>query len=310
MRGFATHPSETTSRCASNSSPPRHVRDDPPVTLVASAPLLDDALRGGYAVGAFNAIGLESIEAIVAAAEDARAPAIVQISENATRYASFTGLAAAALALARAAAVPVCVHFDHGTSVDACARALGLGCTSVMLDGSAWPFERNVAETRAAAERAHAAGASCEGEVGIVGGKGGEPGDGVLTDPEAGARFVELTGVDALACALGTRHGMVTKEGSVDLAHARRVHDAARVPLVLHGSSGVPDELLGELAAVGIAKVNLATDLNVRFSRELRERLDEDAAATDPRRYLAPARAAMRERVAELCALLGAAGRA
>ena len=280
------------------------------VPIAPAITLLAEAEAGGYAVGAFNAIGLESAQAIVGGAEDAGAPVFVQISENAGRYASLAGLAAAALAVAAEAAVPVAVHFDHGTTVESCAGAVRLGFGSVMLDGSARPLSENVAETAEAAGVAHAAGAACEGELGVVGGKPGQAEDGRLTDPDEARRFVRATGVDSLACALGTRHGMVRKEGRVDLDHARRVRDAAGVPLVLHGSSGVPEATLGQLAATGVVKVNVATDLNGAFTAALRAQLAVDPDVVDPRRYLAPARAAMRARVAELCRLLGAAGRA
>lgn len=272
--------------------------------------VLGSALVGGYAVGAFNAIGLESAEAIVGGAEEAAAPVVLAISENAGRYASLPALIGLSRALADAASIPVVIHFDHGTSLESCVTALELGCTSVMLDGSNLAFDENVRVTELAVRAAHARGAACEGEIGLVGGKAGRVEGSALTDPAEAVAFAAAAGVDALACALGTRHGMVAKGGALDVERAKAIAAATGVPLVLHGSSGVPEEKLKHLAQAGIAKVNFATDLNATFTAELRDGLSRDTEVVDPRVYFAPAREKTRLRVVTLCRLLGAAGRA
>ncbi|WP_175410503.1 class II fructose-bisphosphate aldolase [Streptomyces sp. TRM64462] len=261
----------------------------------------------GVGVGAFNVVQLEHAEAIVTGAEAAGAPVVLQISENTARYHGTLGpVAAATLAVARAARVPVAVHLDHATCPELVQEALDLGFTSVMFDGSALPYEENVAATAAVGARCHAAGVWVEAELGEIGGKDGVHAPGARTDPDEAAAFVAATGVDALAVAVGTSHAMATRDARLDFALIGALRTAVPVPLVLHGSSGVPDPDLTRAVAHGITKVNIATQLNRVFTGAARAVLDSDPALSDPRRYLGAGRTAMAHEVTRLLGVLGA----
>jgi len=283
------------------------------VPTAATGELLRRAQAGGYAVAAFNVIGIEHAQAIVGGAELARAPVILQLSENAVRYhlGAIAPIGRACAELAGAAAVPVALHLDHATTLDLCERAVEVGFSSVMLDVADLPFAANVRRTAELAEWAHARGIGVEAGLGIVGGKDGAVTSATgLTDPDAARAYVAATGADALAVAVGTSHGMRERTARIDLDLVARLRAATAVPLVLHGSSGVPDADLAAAATRGIAKINLATQLNVAFTAALRNALAADPAAVDPRPYLAAARGAVRALVADRLRLLGAAGRA
>jgi len=260
-------------------------------------------------VGAFNVITIEHAEAIVAGAETAGRPVILQISENAVRFhhGRLGPIAAAARSLAEASPVPVALHLDHVRSEELLAQAARCGFGSVMYDASHLPYAENVARTAAAARACQAMGLWVESELGEVGGKDGAHAPGARTDPDEAAAYVAATGVDALAVAVGSAHAMRTRTARLDHALIARLSAAVPVPLVLHGSSGVPD---GELIAAvrgGMAKINIGTALNTAFTGAVRESLDGDAGLVDPRRYLASARAAMAETVATTLRLLSVA---
>ncbi|MCZ2860314.1 class II fructose-bisphosphate aldolase [Blastococcus sp. VKM Ac-2987] len=259
--------------------------------------------RGG--LGAFNVIQVEHAEAIVAGAEAAGRPTVLQLSENAVRYhGALAPVGSAMLAVADAAAVPVVVHLDHATDLDLVAQALALGFTSVMFDGSTLPVEENLATTRGVVERAHDRGVSVEAEIGEIGGKDGVHAPGVRTRPEDAARFVEATGIDAVAVAVGSSHAMTTRTARLDLDLISAIRDAVPVPLVLHGSSGVPDDHLQEAVAAGMTKINISTHLNGTFTRAVRDALAADPALVDPRKYLGAARTATALEVERLVRLL------
>jgi fructose-bisphosphate aldolase class II len=274
--------------------------------------LLTRAQRDGYGVLACNVIGLDHAEAIVQGAEAERAPVILQVSQNAIRYrlGRLEPLVTACRELALAAAVPVALHLDHATTREICERAVAAGMSSVMFDASSDDDAVNIARTGETARWAHDRRIAIEGEIGVVGGKGG-PVTTVeeMTDPDAAARYVAATGVDLLAIAVGTEHGMARKT-RIDLERIAAIRAAVAVPLVLHGSSGVPDADLREAVRLGIAKVNMATQLNAAFTAAIRDHLVADPHVTDPRRYGAPAREAMAAVVQDKCRLVGASGRA
>jgi fructose-bisphosphate aldolase class II len=252
-------------------------------------------------VGAFNVILLEHAEAIISGAEAAGLPVILQISENCVRYhGTLEPIAAATLAAARTAEVPVAVHLDHATSADLVREAVALGLGSVMYDASALDYDRNVATTAEVTEYCHEHGVWVEAELGEVGGKDGVHAPGARTDPEEAAGFVAATGVDALAVAVGTSHAMTDRTASVDLDLISRLRDAVPVPLVLHGSSGVPDAELTRAVEAGIVKVNIATHLNHVFTDAVREYLAAHPNVVDTRKYLAPGRDAVAREVARL----------
>jgi fructose-bisphosphate aldolase class II len=276
------------------------------MTLTSTADIVADAARTGTGAGAFNVITIEHAEAIAQGAEAARRPAILQISENAVRY--HNGLApigAATLALAQAAGTPMSVHLDHATEPTLVREAISLGISSVMFDASALDYAANLAATAAVVAQCHDAGVWVEAELGEVGGKDGVHAPGARTDPAEGRAFVERTGVDALAVAVGTSHAMLTRDAVLDFDLIGALREAVPVPLVLHGSSGVPDDGLRRAVARGIAKVNIGTQLNKTFTTAVRAYLDADAKAVDPRKYLGAARTAVADEVARLLIVLG-----
>ncbi|WP_448613432.1 class II fructose-bisphosphate aldolase [Modestobacter sp. URMC 112] len=269
--------------------------------------VLSPAQRARTGVGAFNVIQIEHAEAIVAGAEAAGRPTVLQLSENAVRYhGALAPVGRAMLEIADAAAVPVVVHLDHATDVALVDSALALGFTSVMFDGSTLPVEENLAATRGVVERAHALGVSVEAEIGEIGGKDGVHAPGVRTRPEDAAEFVAATGIDAVAVAVGSSHAMTTRTARLDLDLITAIRDAVPVPLVLHGSSGVPDDHLREAVGSGMTKINISTHLNGTFTGQVREVLAADPALVDPRKYLGAARAATAREVERLVRLLAA----
>ncbi len=315
--------------------------------LVALRQLLDEAAGGGYGVGAFNVNNMEQLQAVMEAARETESPVIVQASRGARAYANDGFL----IALVHAAVelypeTPVVLHQDHGNSPETCFSAIELGFTSVMMDGSLLSdgrtpsdFEYNVAVTREVVEYAHGRGVSVEGELGTLGGieDGVGSGEVHLTDPEQAVEFVERTGIDALAVAIGTSHGAYkfTKPPTGEvLAIDLIVEIHRRLPdthLVMHGSSSVPRELVDEVNRSGgkirptwgvpvkeiqqgirhgVRKVNVDTDLRLAMTAAIRTALTENPAEFDPRSYLTPARAAMQAVVAERMRQFGQAGHA
>ena len=275
------------------------------MTLSDPRPLLTAARAGGYAIGAFNVIQIEHAEAIVAGAEQAGLPVVLQVSENtAAFHRGLAGIGAASLAIAAAATVPVVVHLDHAESEDLVDQAVALGFNSVMFDGAKLTYADNQARTADVVARCHAAGVAVEAELGEVGGKDGAHAPGVRTDPTEAAAFVAATGVDSLAVAVGTSHAMADRSAQVDLQLVRSLRDTVPVPLVLHGSSGVDDPGLVTAVQAGMTKVNIATRLNQVMTAVVREVLAENPKVTDPRKYLGPGRDAVADEVALLLRLL------
>ncbi|MET8546879.1 class II fructose-bisphosphate aldolase [Kitasatospora sp. NPDC004799] len=275
--------------------------------LVGTGEIVAPAARGGHGVGAFNVIQLEHAEAIVAGAEAAGTPVILQISENAVGYhGGLAPIGGAALAVARAASVPVAVHLDHATGRALVEEAVRLGFGSVMFDASVLPYEENLRATAEVARLCHASGVWVEAELGEVGGKDGVHAPGARTDPAEAAGFTARTGVDALAVAVGTSHAMLTRTASPDLGLIAALRAAVPVPLVLHGSSGASDEALAAAVAHGMTKVNIATHLNKAFTAAVRGRLAQDAALVDTRVYLGAGREAVAREVTHLLGVLSA----
>jgi fructose-bisphosphate aldolase class II len=271
--------------------------------LVPAQTIIDAAVRRGDGVAAFNVITLEHVEGVVAGAEAAGLPVVVQISQNCVRFhgGRVRPLAAAAAAAAAESSVPVALHLDHVEDEELLWQAADAGFGSVMYDASRLPYAENVAATRAAAEWAHRHGIWLEAELGEVGGKDGAHAPGVRTDPLEAAEFVADTDVDALAVAVGSSHAMTTRTASLDHDLISRLRDAVPVPLVLHGSSGVPDDQLRAAVEHGMVKINVGTALNIAFTDAIRATgLDR----SDPRGYLAPAREAIAATVTHLLGVL------
>jgi fructose-bisphosphate aldolase class II len=272
--------------------------------------IIGPARAAGRGVGAFNVIGIEHAEAIVTGAESAGAPVVLQVSENCVAYhGALAPIAGACLAIARAAAGPVAVHLDHATSTGLVEAAAGLGLGSVMFDASSRPYEQNVAATAEVAAWCHGRGLWVEAELGEIGGKNGVHSALARTDPDEAAGYVAATGVDGLAVAVGSSHAMLTRDAVLDVGLIAAIGRAVSVPLVLHGSSGVPDADLAAAVRAGMTKVNIATQLNKVFTDAVRRRLAGDGELVDPRKYGAAGREAIAAEVARLLGVLGAGRR-
>ncbi|EYB69555.1 fructose-1,6-bisphosphate aldolase [Deinococcus phoenicis] len=304
--------------------------------LVTGNDILIPARAGKYAVGSFNTNNMEITQAIIHTAERLRSPVMVQMSEGAIKYGG-QDLADIVIDLAQRATVPVALHLDHGSSYDSALGAIKMGFTSVMIDASHHPFEENVHETRRVVEAAHAMGISVEAELGRLGGIEEhvvvDEKDAFLTDPEEAVQFVEQTGTDYLAIAIGTSHGAYKGKGRPFIDHARikRISELLPIPLVAHGSSGVPaeivqrfraaggeigdaagiaDEDLQQAAQFGIAKVNVDTDLRLAMTTGVREVLQKNPKEFDPRKIFGPARDLMSQVIEHKLRVLGSVGKA
>ncbi len=257
------------------------------------------------AIGAFNVIHLEHAEAIVAGAEIAGLPTILQVSENAVKFhGSLKPIGTATLAIARPSSLPLSVHLDHSESEELIREALDLGFDSVMFDGSKLSYADNVAASARMAKLCKEYGATIEVELGEIGGKDGVHAPGVATKPSEAQSFVAETGVDLLAVAVGSSHAMRSKTAQLDFALISELAAAVPVPLVLHGSSGVSDPDLVLAVQAGMRKINIATHLSQIFTAAVRETLTLNPDLVDSRKYLKPAREAMRDEVARLLQLL------
>jgi len=304
--------------------------------LVTTGELMAAAEQGGYAVGAFNAVNMETSQAIVSAAEEERSPLILQVTQTTLDYTRPEELAALIFVLVNRASIPVAVHLDHGRTFEVVMRFLRLGFSSVMIDGSLQPdgktprsYEENVAITRKVIEAAHALGVSVEAEIGRLGQIGAEitEADRALTDPDEAVRFLADTevggrGVDLLAVAIGTTHGLYRGVPKIDHERLRRIREKVRVPLVMHGGTGVPDEDVQRAVEIGIRKVNIDTQMRVAFYDALRDVIDdtqkqfEEADRSgqvrkyDIRKILKPAREAVKAAVKDRIRVFGSSGKA
>lgn len=274
------------------------------MTRIDTRDLLREAHESGRGVGAFNVLHLETAEGLVAAAERTGLPVILQISQNLVRFhGGLRPVAAATMAIAEQSSARVAVHLDHAEDVGLAREAIDLGFDSVMYDGAKLPWGQNVATTADIVDYAHSCGVGVEAELGEIGGKEGAHAPGVRTDPGEARRFVEATGVDALAVAVGSSHAMIERTAELDLDLIGQLREAVPAPLVLHGSSGVSDSTIQAAIAAGIVKVNVSTHLNKVFTGALREFLDANPAVVDSRKYLAPARAALSDEAGRLLEL-------
>ncbi|MGX7678652.1 class II fructose-bisphosphate aldolase [Jatrophihabitans sp. DSM 45814] len=280
------------------------------MTVASTSEIVTLAKAQRRAAGAFNVVTLEHAEAILAAAEDVGTAVILQISENAVLFhgGRLRPLAVGCAELARAASIPVGLHLDHVTDPSLAGEAAAAGFSSLMYDAGALPYADNVAATAREARRAHAAGLWIEAELGYVGGKADAAHNahspGVRTDPAEAAEFVAATGVDALAVAVGSEHAMTARTARLDIDLIYRLRDVLAIPLVLHGSSGVPHDELQSAVRAGIAKVNVGTALGQAMTGAVRAALTADAGLVDPRGYLNLGRAAMTDAVSQVLTVL------
>jgi len=289
------------------------------MTLQNVFPWILRAQQEGWAVGAFNANTLEQVQAVVLAAQAENAPAIIQVSHRALTYIGngneIQGLkyiAAIGKIAAESVTAPLALHLDHGTESEVL-QAIAVGFTSVMFDGDGLPFDENISITRRLCETAHSVGVCMEAEVGEVPKPDGKEYDEAaieLTQPDEAVQFAKATGIDTLAVALGSVHGLKSKTVSLDLDRLTAIRSRVSTPLVLHGSSGVSDKDIKQGVAIGLCKVNVATQLSQAFTNAIREVLSKDGDLVDPRKYLAPGRDAQMEVVRERIRFLGASGKA
>lgn len=275
------------------------------MSLARLTDVLAPAATSAVGVGAFNVFSIEHAEAFTIAAEAAGTPVVLQISQNAVRYhGALAPIGSATLTLARNSAVPVVVHLDHATEKALVEKAIALGFGSVMFDASTMAYEDNVTATAAVVRQCHDGGLDVEAELGEIGGKDGVHAAGARTKPDEARAFVEATGVDALGVAVGTSHAMTERSVALDLELISALRNVVPVPLVLHGSSGVPDEELVRAVEAGMTKINIATHLNHVFTESIRATLAADPAMVDSRRYLGPARDAVAAEAERLLRLL------
>ena len=294
--------------------------------LVTTAEMFKKSMKEGFAVGAFNVNNMEIIQAIVDAAAEANSPVILQASSSAIKYARINYLMKMVeAALEEHPNVPLAIHLDHGPDFETCKMCIDAGFTSVMIDGSKYDFEENIAITKQVVDYAHSKGVVVEAELGKLAGIEDEvnvsASDAMYTDPSQAEEFVKRTGCDSLAIAIGTSHGAYKFKGEAKLRFDILKEIKARIPdtpIVLHGAStvipelvemcnqyggnipgakGVPDEILHEASISGVSKINVDTDLRLAMTAGIRKAFSEDPSAFDPRKYLTPARDLIKETV-------------
>ncbi|BAE86728.1 class II fructose-1,6-bisphosphate aldolase [Desulfitobacterium hafniense] len=284
------------------------------MSLVSMAQLLLDAQQGQYAVGAFNCNNMEIVQAIVSAAEAEKSPVIVQASQGAIKYAGIEYIAAMTRLAAEQASVPVALHLDHGTSFVQIMSCVRNSFTSVMIDGSKLPLEENIALTNKVIEAVRPLGISVEAELGKIGGTEDDitvsEKEALFTDPAEAERFVSEAKVDALAIAIGTAHGQYKGVPELDFQRLTEIRRRVNVPIVLHGSSGVPDEAIQKAISLGVCKVNIDTNIREAFVAAARKVMVDHPQEIDPRKMLGPAREATVAIIREKIRLFGSSGKA
>jgi fructose-bisphosphate aldolase class II len=304
--------------------------------LVTNKEILSVAMAKGYAVGAFNINNLETLLAIVEASVEEKSPLIVAVTPSAIKYAGLNYLVAMVKTAEKMTAVPMALHLDHGTDVETASKCIDAGFTSVMIDGSHLNFEENISLTKRVVDLAHPKGVSVEAELGRLAGveeSTVEEKEAILTDPNVAKDFVERTSVDALAVAIGTSHGAYKfkAEPKLDFERLKTIRKKVKVLLVLHGASGVPswivekatkygaelggakgipDEHIKKAISLGVAKINIDTDLRLAFTSAVREVLATSPKEFDPRKILGPAKEAMKEVAKGKMRLFGSSGKA
>ena len=282
------------------------------MALVPMTELLAKAEAGRYAVGAFNANNMEIVQAIAIAAEREQAPVIMQASQGAIKYAGLDYIIGMVKIAAESTRVPVALHLDHGPRFEQGVRCIRGGFSSVMYDGSQFPLEENIFMTKKVIEIARPINVSVEAELGKIGGTEDDISvkESLLTDPYEAEVFVRETGVDALAVAIGTAHGQYKGEPELDFDRLKKIRELVSIPIVLHGSSGVPDESITKAISLGVRKVNIDTNIREAFVARLRQEMEKNPAEIDPRKLLGPARDAAVELIREKIRLFGSSGKA
>lgn len=284
------------------------------MALVSVTELLLKADREGYAVGAFNANNMEIIQAIAQAAALENAPVIMQASQGAIKYAGLDFITGMVKMAADEYQVPIALHLDHGTDFDQVVKCIRSGFSSVMYDGSKLPLEENIAMTRKVLDMARPIGVSVEAELGKIGGTEDhvhvDERDAMYTDPEEARIFVEQTGIESLAIAIGTAHGQYKGEPHLDFERLQTIKQLVKIPIVLHGSSGVPDATVQKAIELGVCKVNIDTNIREAFVWQMRKIMEKDPDEIDPRKILGPAREATVEIIRQKIRVFGSSNKA
>ncbi|MBO8138160.1 MAG: class II fructose-bisphosphate aldolase [Desulfotomaculum sp.] len=278
------------------------------MTLVNMNEILKMAMQKGCAIGAFNVVDINSLHAVINSAVRLKSPVIISVAEIHFQYIDVEELAPVIKAAADKAPIPLALHLDHGQSLEAVMKAVQCGFTSIMFDGSQLPLEENIAKTAEIVRYAHAAGISVEGELGHVGGAEGQledqSGDSLFTDPSEASLFVKKTRVDALAVAVGSAHGVYKRKPRLDFNRLKKIKDSTRIPLVLHGGSGIPDNDIKKSIECGICKINVYTELSQNAVGSVRKKLAEYSGISYPE-LMRTARRAMENVVAEKIEIFG-----
>lgn len=284
------------------------------MALVPVTELLLKADREGYAVGAFNANNMEIVQAIAQAAAMENSPVIMQASQGAIKYAGLDYITGMVKMAADEYKVPIALHLDHGTDFDQVVKCIRSGFSSVMYDGSKLTLKENIAMTNKVLDMARPIGVSVEAELGKIGGTEDhvhvDEKDAMYTDPEEARIFVEETGVESLAIAIGTAHGQYKGEPRLDFERLEKIKQLVKIPIVLHGSSGVPDNTIQKAIGLGVCKVNIDTNIREAFVWEMRKIMDNNPDEIDPRKILGPAREAAVDIIRQKIRLFGSSNKA
>lgn len=283
------------------------------MSILSTRQMLLNAQRDGYAVPAFNIHNLETLQVVVDTAVEMRSPVIIAGTPSTIEYAGAEYINAMAEVAAHKYDIPIAIHLDHFEDVDAIKRNIDIGFKSCMIDASKLEFEKNIAKVKEVVAYAHKFDATVEAELGKLGGQEDDlivdEKDAMYTNPNDAAEFVKRTGIDSLAVAIGTAHGLYKGELKLDFERLKEIRSKVEVPLVLHGASDVPDELVMKAISLGICKVNVATDLKIPFSGALKEYFNEHPEANDPRKYMTPGKEAMKKIVEHKIQVCGSANR-
>lgn len=282
--------------------------------IVSSLPLLEEAREKGYGVVAINCDTLEMIQAVVEAADECRAPIIVQTTASAVKYLGIDYMVSAIKTASAQVKVPVALHLDHGQDHELILSCIRAGYSSVMIDASMYEFDENVHRTKEVARIARAMNINVEAELGKVGGVEDdiivEEADSVLADPAECKKFVELTNVSSLAPAIGTAHGIYKSEPKIDFDRIEKIARQVDVPLVLHGGSGIPEHQLKKCVSLGMAKINVGTEMKYTYVNTIKSYIEGHPNVSDARKFMVEAKQALKRLVKEKIELVGSAGRA
>ncbi|ACD54001.1 tagatose-bisphosphate aldolase [Clostridium botulinum] len=281
--------------------------------ILSTKQMLLKAQKEGYAVPAFNIHNLETLQVVVDTAMKMRSPVIIAGTPSTIEYAGAAYIEAMAEVAARKYDIPIAIHLDHFEDIDEIKNNIDIGFKSCMIDASREAFEVNIKKVKEVVEYAHEYDATVEAELGKLGGREDDlivaEKDSMYTNPEDAAEFVERTGVDSLAVAIGTAHGLYKGKAKLDFERLKEIRSKVHVPLVLHGASDVPDDLVKKAISLGICKVNIATDLKIPFSDAVKDYFKNNPNANDPRKYMTPGKDAMTKIVENKIKVCGSANR-